>query len=285
VYNVLESYIVRIGIMISFLLWNLHKKELLPTISKIVRLYGIDVLILIESCEEISKVLLTLNHSVRGNLFDHPFTNCDHVQIFTKFPATFMRPVHESGRYTIRHLQLPGLMDLIIVAAHFISKVNASADSQTSEMIEFAHDIRNVEMQFGHLRTLVTGDLNMNPFETGVVTANGLHGIMERNIVKKRFRVIQGRSYDYFYNPMWNLLGDCTNGPPGTYYESRAEMVNYFWNMYDQVLIRSELLPVFDNKYLKIISSIEEESLLNENGIPDAMKYSDHLPITFKLIL
>jgi hypothetical protein len=271
--------------MINFLLWNLNKKALISPISKLVKLYDVDILILIELAEETSEILYELNSSALGGLFSFPPSNCDHVKIFCRFPKDFIKAENESNRFTMRHIELPGLKDIIFVATHFISKLNNSSESQSFEIIDFASQIRDFEKFIGHSRTIVVGDLNMNPFETGMVAANGLHGMMEREIAMKGSRTIQGRSYDFFYNPMWGLMGDATNGPAGTYYYNNAEIVNYFWNMFDQVLIRPELLSSFENKNLEIITSIGKESLLTPNGIPDNSNYSDHLPITFKLDL
>src|SRR5262249_10143860 len=36
---------------------------------------------------------------------------------------------------------------------------------------------------------------------------------------------------------------DRTPGPPGTYYRSSSQSVNYFWNTYDQVLLTQIALP------------------------------------------
>jgi hypothetical protein len=125
----------------------------------------------------------------------------------------------------------------------------------------------------------------MNPFEDGVVSANGLHGVMTRSIAEKRTRVVQSQEYPFFYNPMWGLLGDSTPGSPGTFYYSGAEHRTYFWNMFDQVLIRPDLLPLFDNEELEIPESDGEVSFLSDKDLPDKNVASDHLPVTFKLAL
>ena len=81
---------------------------------------------------------------------------------------------------------------------------------------------------------------------------------------------------------MWSLLGDASAGPPGSYYRRKSEQVAYFWHMYDQVLIRPELLPKFKNENLKILENDGSVPILR-NGIPDSKIASDHLPILFRL--
>jgi hypothetical protein len=108
---------------------------------------------------------------------------------------------------------------------------------------------------------------------------------MDRKIAMRGSRTILERRYPFFYNPMWGLLGDATEGPPGTYYFERAEHDMFFWNMFDQVLIRPDLLPYFRNEDLKILTEDGSMSFLSRKGLPDASMASDHLPLLFKLHL
>ncbi len=97
-------------------------------------------------------------------------------------------------------------------------------------------------------------------------------------------RQVQAQSYKFFYNPMWSHFGDI-GGPPGTYYYDRSENFNLFWNVFDQVLIRPELLREFRNETVKIVATVAGKSLLAPNGQPDKRAGSDHLPILFALDL
>ena len=83
----------------------------------------------------------------------------------------------------------------------------------------------------------------------------------------------------------WNHFGDTGETPAGTFYYERAEHVNYFWNMFDQVLLRPELLTQFRNEDLNILTTDGVNSFLSERGTPDAEVASDHLPILFRLDL
>ena len=57
-----------------------------------------------------------------------------------------------------------------------------------------------------------------------------------------------------------------------------------FWNMFDQVLIRPELLDRFCNEDLEILETDGKKSLVNPSKTP-RKKISDHLPILFRLSL
>jgi hypothetical protein len=54
--------------------------------------------------------------------------------------------------------------------------------------------------------------------------------------------------------------------------------------MFDQVLIRPDLLDYFDIQDLRILTSDGDTNFLSRNGIP-RKEISDHLPLIFKLNL
>jgi hypothetical protein len=95
---------------------------------------------------------------------------------------------------------------------------------------------------------------------------------------------VQGETRDYFYNPMWANFGDAGSTPPGTYfYDASGREVNYFWNMFDQILVRPALLPCLSTDSVSVVTEIEGDSLLDERGRPDREIGSDHLPVVLRL--
>lgn len=116
-----------------------------------------------------------------------------------------------------------------------------------------------------------------------MVWAGGLHAVMSRDLLERRDgeRTVRGVGYSLFYNPMWGVLGDRTPGPPGTYYRASSESVNYFWNTYDQVLLRQELMSHLRDVLVPDNDGVN--SLLTAAGLPDKVSGSDHLPLVFRL--
>ena len=109
---------------------------------------------------------------------------------------------------------------------------------------------------------------------------------MTRRIAAKGSCVVQGREYPFFYNPMWGLFGDRRDSPPGTYYYSASEHNVFFWNMFDQVLIRPELLSFFDPESVEVVQIRRASfSALRRRDCPDTGFASDHLPLIFQLRL
>jgi hypothetical protein len=118
-----------------------------------------------------------------------------------------------------------------------------------------------------------------------MVGADALHAVMSRHIAARATRLVAGEERRFFYNPMWNHFGDHPPCPPGTYYYRGSNQVVFFWNMFDQVLIRPDLLEFFRDEDLSILDSAGGTQLLTAGGTPDTSIGSDHLPILFRLLL
>ena len=80
---------------------------------------------------------------------------------------------------------------------------------------------------------------------------------------------------------MWKFFGERTP-PYGTYYYNSSSIVNYYWNLFDQVIIRPSLLNAFNEEDLKILTNIGTNQLLDITKKPNK-NYSDHLPLIFKI--
>lgn len=162
--------------------------------------------------------------------------------------------------------------------AQALAKLRMSSNDQSLLMHRMARQIREAEVRYGHTRTVVVGDLNMNPFEPGICSSEGLHAVMCKRIALRISREVNGEECMFFYNPMWNFLGDETPGPPGTYYYPNG-VTAYFWNVFDQVLYRPALLESYREHDVTILDEIDGTSLLRNGRI--ANEFSDHLPVVF----
>lgn len=270
--------------MLTFSFWNLKKRPLQALIAAFAEQYKVDVLTLAE-CTITREVLLRELNTISSLRFSLAFSPSQRVIIYTRFPSTWLKPIKDVGGLSIRRLLHPLYSEILLVAAHLSSKLYRTSEEQTIENTWLRGHIEQAEHEVGHARTVILGDLNMNPFEPGMVAANAFHGIMDRRIVARQTRMVQGEERRFFYNPMWARLGDEPPGPPGTYYYNTSSQINYFWNIFDQVLIRPDLLSAFRNEELEVVTQIGSTSLLSANGLPNTAVASDHLPLMFKLHL
>ena len=202
--------------------------------------------------------------------------------MLTAFPSEFARPVWESSRLTVRRVRVPALPEFLLVAAHLPSKMSFSPESQQAGIQELAQTVRDIEADQA-LPSIVMGDLNVDPFEPALISAAGLHAVMDQRIAARGKRVVQDVEYPFFYNPMWRHFGDQGPTPPGTHYYPRAEPVCLFWHMFDQVLVRPQLLPALREDSIRVITQIGEKPLTKLDR-PGTL-HSDHLPILLDIDL
>jgi len=269
---------------IGILFWNINKKPLSNQITSIVQEHNIDIITLAENTINQAQLLQTLNtNNDQVFLFDE-ITN-KKITLLYRLPQKFIEPTEDNLGISIRHITPPFGHSFILASAHFPSKLHRDEHDHLSFSSRAAEMIVAAERKYGHSRSVLVGDLNMNPFEPGLTAASGLHAIMSRKIASKLSRVYDEREYPYFYNPMWGRMGDSSTGPPGTYHCGPTGNISYFWNTFDQVLIRPSLLQYFPDETLKILTSCGPFNFANKHGAPDPTQASDHFPLIFRITL
>lgn len=295
--------------MLTFLFWNMggeSPKDMDPAdarartarlaeiLHNLTKVHDVDLLMLSECPLLGLDVLRAINHDP-DRLYREPDPKslCDRIKIYPRFAPRWILRRDESGYFTGRRVSLPARDRFLLYVVHLSSKTNQGEESQSQEMPGFSTTIREREELEKHTRTIVVGDFNMNPFETGMVSAQGMNAVMSRDVAKNETRTLHGVTHPFFYNPMWGHFGDHTHDqhppgspdhdPAGTCYYSSGESKWFFWSMFDQVMVRPALLDRFRTAELKILVTDGMTSFLNRNGRPDRPKVSDHLPIRFRI--
>lgn len=270
--------------MLTFLFWNL-KNSRPDLLAGLAQGHLVDVLMLAECPTKPASVLETLNHKT-ADFFFVP-TECPKIAIYTRFSDQYLLPQSKGDDFTICRLALPGRPELLLCVVHFPSKLRQTPFDQTMFAVNFSDVLTRAEEAVGHTRTILVGDLNMNPYDDGVVSTRCLHGVMTREIARRSARKVKFEGNLYFYNPMWSHFGEKAEGHAGTYYYPGPKTRADFWNVYDQVLLRADLLPHFRDEDLRILhrDAGANVSFLTQAGFPDKESVSDHLPILFRLHL
>jgi hypothetical protein len=190
--------------------------------------------------------------------------------------------VDRPGSLTIRRFDLQAAPSLLFSVVHLPSKVHWNPDDQSMNSPIIAADIRRVEKDLGHERTIVTGDFNMNPYEPGIAGRQGFSAVMTRRESGRATRTIQGREYPVFYNPMWKFFRDAPGLPSGSFYHRGSSPTSHPWNIYDQVLVRPSLADSVAE--VDILSGDGSDSFVTSHGIPfHRPSMSDHLPLIFAI--
>jgi len=265
----------------NILFWNLYNKDLQNEIIDLVTEHELDFFMFAEADLDKVSLLRNINSNVTQKYIDTTITDSN-FSTFSRLPRSSIIPLREESSMSVYAVKPPLSIEIIIVIVHIPSKIHRDID-QKYIAIDLIKTINSIEDDRGHMNTMIIGDFNMDPHEESIVHCMGFHAIMDQNRVKSITRKVYGSDKYFFYNPMWNIMGDSTNGPPGSYYYNRGGYVNYYWHMFDQVLLRPSLTEYFDIHNLKILTKAGNNSLISRNGIINKQQYSDHLPLFLNL--
>ena len=263
--------------------WNLAKQTRLGLLVEMMVGNGIEILAVSEQEFEPADLILGYTNKTRRPLYSLSIGVPSRVQFYATLPDNLFQPVTDDPYYAMTHYQPLVGESLLLVGVHLPSKLHETGEDQATTARRLSDEIKATEARLGHRRTVVIGDFNMDPFESGMVNGDGLHGVMDRRIAARRSRVIKDRHQPFFYNPMWKLMGDNSARALGTYYRGASSFISYFWHTFDQVLLRPSLLEFFQEDRLRIVEAIGTTSLLAPGGVGIKTTVSDHLPLVLTL--
>jgi hypothetical protein len=273
--------------MAAFLLWNTGRKNLDSLVQNLVREHKIDVLLLVEyfpsqinsglSTLLIGEGLVRRNTSERFGVFSRASYGMssvavaglgDRVELWDWIPEPTTAPT-KAARFAL---------------VHGLDRRNNDDGTRRVFFRRIADTIREHEAK-SHRRSMIVGDFNAHPFESAILSSDGLHAIGVRHVGSATHRLIRwaNQEEDFFYNPMWRKYGHVTSMDAGmaTHYWQSNQAGELFWHMLDQVVIRPEETGSFPEDHLKIAASVGTATLLAPDGAPDVTVGSDHLPIVF----
>lgn len=274
--------------LIRFVCWNTQRKPLLEEVARLASEKSADFVIVIENTATPGLMNDALSRATGMHFVHAPNTlgTFEQGQLYYKTNLCAVRNLTEHSRYSIRSIATRG-GEFLLAIVHLPSRQYWGDPSNYGSLCrDLMNDIRYFEAEAGHRRTIVIGDFNMNPFEPAMVESGGMHAMMSRDIATNGSRVVLGKEHHFFYNPMWAFLGSGGRGEvSGTHYYNTGAPLNYYWNMFDQVLIRPDLLGGFDENSLEIVTGIGGSPLtkLIRNETRVNTDVSDHLPITFAI--
>ena len=261
--------------------WNVNKN---CTIDNLIfdLLYEnkVDILILAEYENDIDELCKKLNTKIpRFKPLQSVSIGCDRIKGIYNSRYS-QRPLFANTRCLITSFST-SYFKIIFGMIHAHSNLHKTDNDRIMYFSKFYKDVENCESELDTYNTIILGDFNSNPFDHSIISAGALHAIPYKEEAAKLCRTVDEISYKTFYNPSWKLIAQ--NTPPyGTYYYNSSDCANYFWNIYDQVIIRPNLIKAFVDDSLRIITKIKNKTLLKDEYKPNK-NYSDHLPIVFEI--
>ncbi|MBS5969510.1 MAG: endonuclease/exonuclease/phosphatase family protein [Clostridium perfringens] len=263
-----------------YLFWNTNRNKVNDILKNIIIENKCDIIALAEYKDDIKELLSNLDN-FGINMYHIRSIGCDRITIISKFKESQIKRYSESTYYMILKIPHESIDNQLIAFTHLPSKLYAKSSDLSGLITSLVQDLERNEKTLNSSNSIIMGDFNINPFEEGMIAAKSAHALPSKLVAKKKKRTVFSQEYNTFYNPMWNLFGD-NDGVPGTYYYSASSQEVYFWNIFDQVIIRPDLIDNFDSSSLKIITKTTQKSLLNHKQEPNK-EISDHLPIFFTI--
>lgn len=256
--------------------WNTNRNiNINPYVLSLVQEYNVDILVMAEYTADENE-LFSLLRNAHQDLIICNTKGCDRIRVWSNYVS--VKPGIQNKYYSMQIIQ----DEYILCCVHLITDMHGNrSDERLAIIQEIMYDIEKIETAIKSQKTIIIGDFNEMPYDRGCLNANGFHGLPAMNILDKPTRVVNGREYRKFYNPMWNLMGDFSY-PPGTYYFNNSVLCSPMWYMLDQVIVSKDILPLFNRDELKIITSCGCVDLRDENQHPNK-KISDHFPIVCEI--
>ncbi|MCW6088166.1 endonuclease/exonuclease/phosphatase family protein [Clostridium sporogenes] len=266
------------------MLWNVDKKNLVPTIMQLVNENKIDILALVEMEKSHNDYLISELSKIDIRFKKHEVLKIENgISLFGRENVK-VSTLKEDNHYSVYKVYLEKELILLFVV-HLASAMYKDEEARNNRASSLSRIFEKIEAEvFGETdyKSIVIGDFNLNPFATGIIGAYGFNATLCLTKAKKKLRTVDGDKKLFYYNPMWRLMGkDEVVG--GTYFnDSDQTDKSFYWYTFDQVLIRPGILEKFPLEQLKILNMVEGESLLSKHKI-DKVKFSDHLPIKFEI--
>lgn len=206
-----------------------------------------------------------------------------------KYPQTWMNHkmksllIKTSGGYTFN-----------LIGVHLYSAVENDRSTQAIDNRPFRGNVVQYETLTKNECTIIVGDFNYNAFDETSLDPEYFNSLGDKALVSllktRRTREFNAK---YYYNPMWNLMGDYDylknqSKPQGTYYWEINRFYKFPWNMLDWVVLSSDIMDTLDIKSLEIVTEINGNNLLQSQPYANSVSlfatgHSDHLPIKLTL--
>ncbi len=271
--------------VIKVLFWNLYNKNLINPLIDLIKENKTDVVTLAEATNlNISAVLNYLK--VNGDEWkDIQISSTNDIRVLAKKEIQII-PFKEEHHYAIYKVKKKEQLNSLLIVVHLLSKMNKSDEAQYNRAYNISRELNKYEQElFGEKerRTIVVGDFNMQPYESGICSGYGFNATMSAFHASKKTREVDGEITYLYYNPMWALMG-ANKFVQGSYYSSSDKNDNaIYWYSFDSVLLRPYFIDKFNWDYFAIIQETKQHNFVPNTTI-DKARYSDHLPIRFEII-
>jgi hypothetical protein len=264
--------------VIKILFWNTNKKNLDVAISTLASDLAVNVILLAEYPSSPASLLSSIRDKVDLRYFAPLHIKNKFVCISNDIDLSLSELVSEP-RFSMRRF-IHDSHSSMLVTIHGVDPMNHDIDHRNGHAQLLMAQLKSLSSKYKAQRLIIIGDFNVNPFDKCMTLPIAYNSVMTRECAKQGIRGYQFEEYDFFYNPMWSLFGDLSEGPSGTYFYTGTSGMQG-WNMLDQVMLHHSLADYLDT--VRIVDSTVNLDLADARGHPNAIEYSDHFPILITL--
>lgn len=270
------------------LFWNIHRQEPLTQLRNLCRHHAPDVLGLAECLLSPATVLAAINADQRG-----PYrlvTSGVRVQVYARNTLSTAHLIAMDDRYLgLCTIEAPNVPTILLGIVHLRSALYADEDTRKERAAGMVRSIEAQEARLEHRRTIVIGDFNMRPHETGLSSFFAFNTTPYRDVLERTGgrRRLHGQEKPFFYGPLPRIEADPLGLSPrcsGSYFKTLGQSVEPYWHPLDRVLVRPDLADRFSDDQIQVLTYDGVTPLIRRNGVPD-LRISDHLPIRLDIAL
>ncbi len=264
----------------KYLFWNTHKQDVDEYLYEMVSYYKPTILTLAEYEKSVEDLVSNIARETDREYIALEKLACKICILVSKNIGNKITHCADHTNYTIKILPYNSFHDSHIVAfVHLPSKMYENKERNRHLLEQITAEINRLDSS-GNRKALIFGDFNLNPYEDAMTYLTGCNAVSSRKVamkISREDRSEKDKHYFYYYNPMWNFLGDNVE-PHGTFYYGSTPDHSRYWNTFDQFVVSPQLIN--DIGDIKIVNKIGKIDFGNRNGKP---KVSDHYPLYFKL--
>ena len=264
--------------MITIITWNTGKKKttfLQNSLAEIVTEHQPDILVFQECLGQYVNTILNPTHDE----IPYPGKGLDRrVRIFLR-KNTFHRYATNTAfnnKLVFVHLKkIGGIEDFNIAGCHLYSKLNTEMQQMWKNK-PFSDTLIALEKtQSNNENTILIGDFNYNPYDRAMLDPNVFNAIDNKFLISNfGLNPVGKRNHNYWYNPMWNLLGDydlrtnTNKQATGTYFFYNEAEIPY-WSLLDGTLLRPTIMDRIDYDSSEILVKTNNRNFIKPLIIGD----------------
>lgn len=259
----------------KYIFWNVQKiKTANDYLQKLIEFYQPDIIGVAEYTAVGQKLTDTLKNA--GVRYSYVPRIGSRVDLFYKSDEMKMIHCGDAPYFLVKVFSNKN-DNQIVAVVHMPSKLRKGEYDDIDVLHDLLNEIERVRQERGIKHVVIMGDFNMNPFEGPMVSASALQAVPSGEIAKKESRIYQNKKRAFYYNPMWNFLGD-ERRPMGSFYYGSPGNEALYWNTFDQFVVSPSLVDEVKRDSIHFVNCFGDVILENRNGKP---KVSDHFPLYF----